>query len=168
MLPEAPLIRSLIELTNTSTAALYQFVQLAYQEKELTTNQKTYNIPWLVKVLSDQQFLENFLARLMCQILVLTVPSNNEILTPTKSVLLHQQLSVLLTLVSYSARISDHVHLNYAEEFRYYIFSQVISQKVPNEYPVRPNILTLVENVRQQVLDVKHNSRYPSQYITVL
>ncbi|XP_067127021.1 uncharacterized protein C12orf56-like isoform X2 [Centruroides vittatus] len=56
MLPEAPLIRSLIELTNTSTAALYQFVQLAYQEKELTTNQKTYNIPWRI-------FLQDLCAR---------------------------------------------------------------------------------------------------------
>lgn len=141
------------ELTNASTAVLYELILIAQQATWGGDEGQFLNVTWVVHFLNSRKAATfNFVERLLAQAMKLLLPSRDETLTPVEAVLLFQQFSVLQTLLQNSCVISVHVRDNYTEEFRYYIQSPHIVNKLPSHFPITRHVLHLIEQVLCHVL----------------
>ncbi|XP_038071062.1 uncharacterized protein C12orf56-like [Patiria miniata] len=141
------------DLTDASTTVLFELILIAHQANWGNTEGRFFNICWIIKVLESLQTTTfKFVERLISRAMRLLMPSSSEMLTPVQAVLLFQQFFVLQTLIQYSSAIAAHVRNNYTEEFRYYVRSPHIVNKLPQEYPITKVTLQLISEVLSHVL----------------
>ncbi|XP_070557497.1 uncharacterized protein C12orf56-like isoform X2 [Ptychodera flava] len=158
---DAEVAKLVQELTNASTAVLYELILIAHQANWGNLEGKFFNICWMMKVLDKLQSTEKFVERLIAQAMRLLSPSKNEVLTPAEAVLLHQQFFVLQTFIEYSSTTAVHIKTNYREEFRYYVQSPYIVKKLPQSYPISRLTLQLINEVLSFVLHRPTKLQYP-------
>ncbi|XP_022246734.1 uncharacterized protein C12orf56 homolog [Limulus polyphemus] len=118
-LREAPLIRSVVELTNACTGTMYQLILLVQQGKELVSRQCSFNLSWIVQLVASSKTSIAYMYRLMSQIIMRVFPEYQALITPIQCVLLYKHFYVLMTLITHSKRLAQHVRLTYLEEFRH-------------------------------------------------
>ncbi|XP_022081027.1 uncharacterized protein C12orf56 homolog isoform X2 [Acanthaster planci] len=141
------------ELTDASTAVLFELILIAHQANWGNSEGRFFNICWIIKVLESLQTTTyKFVERLISRAMRMLMPSSSEVLTPSQAVLLFQQFFVLQTLIQYSSSIAAHVRNNYTEEFRYYVRSPHIVNKLPQDYPITKVTLQLISEVLSHVL----------------
>ncbi|XP_033642541.1 uncharacterized protein C12orf56 homolog [Asterias rubens] len=141
------------ELTDASIAVLFELILIAHQSNWGNSEGRFFNICWLIKVLESLQTTTyKFVERLISRAMRFLMPSSTETLTPVQAVLLFQQFFVLQTLIQYSSPIAAHVRSNYTEEFRYYVRSPHIVNKLPTDYPITKITLRLISEVLSHVL----------------
>ncbi|PIK51742.1 hypothetical protein BSL78_11373 [Apostichopus japonicus] len=144
------------ELTNASTAVLYELILITQQATWGGEEGQFLNLGWLMQFLNSRKAVTfNFLERLLTQAMKLLLPSKDATLSPAQAVLLFQQFSVLRTLLQHSSIISVHIRSSYYEEFRYYVQSPHIVNKLPAAFPITRNTFQLIEEVLKHVLQSK-------------
>ncbi|XP_033121696.1 uncharacterized protein C12orf56-like isoform X2 [Anneissia japonica] len=143
------------EITNVSTAVTFELILIAHQANWGNDEGKFFNICWLVKVLDSFSTTEKFVERLLAQAMKLLLPSKDSVISPDDAVLLFQQFFVLQTFIEYSSSITSYIRNNYMEEFRYYVQSPHILEKLPVKYPIRRLTLQLIDEVLSCVLQKK-------------
>ncbi|XP_076304372.1 uncharacterized protein C12orf56-like [Tachypleus tridentatus] len=150
-LREAPLIRSVVELTNACTGTMYQLILLIQQGKELIYRQCSFSLSWMVQLVASSEASIAYMYRLMSQIIMTVFPEYQTPITPIQCVLLYKHFYVLMTLITHSKRLAQHMRLTYSEEFRYYIFSQELAKKIPENCPIRNVLLQLTDSVKNYI-----------------
>jgi hypothetical protein len=141
-LPEAELIRLLAEVTNTSTAILYELLLTLHK---LMQNNSALKLTKLLEGVA----MECHVRRCVTQLLGLLFPSAAHKLEPLEAVLVYQHFFVLKCLMENVTRVQDYVQEQFEEEFRYYICWSQVSRKLPDNYAVKQLLQQLVEGVHR-------------------
>ncbi|XP_023706663.2 uncharacterized protein C12orf56 isoform X2 [Cryptotermes secundus] len=141
-LPEAELIKMLAEVTNVSTAILYE---LLLTLQNMIQNKSALKLTKLL----DGVAMECHMKRSVSQLLGLLFPSPAHKLTPLEAVLVYQHVFVLKCLMESLSRVQDYVQEQFEEEFRYYVRWSRVSRKLPDSYPIKRLLQQLVDGVQQ-------------------
>ncbi len=142
------------EMTDFSTALLYELILIAHNANWGDQNGSFLNICWLMKILDELNTTEHFLERLVNETFRHILPTaQSDELTPEQSILVFQQFSVLQTFIEYSPRMTKFIRNNFYEEFKYYIQAPFILNKLPPSYPIAPYVIKLIEEVMSEVLE---------------
>ncbi|XP_021921008.1 uncharacterized protein C12orf56-like [Zootermopsis nevadensis] len=152
-LPEAELIRSLAEVTNVSTAILY----------ELLLTLRNNSAIKLSKLLEGLN-LECHLKRSVTQLLGLLFPSQPQKLKPLEAVLVYQHFFVLHSLMESISRARYYVREQFEEEFRYYAHWSRVGSKLPDGYPIKRLFQRLVEGVHRMASGGSKDKSAPSLF----
>ncbi|KAJ9577471.1 hypothetical protein L9F63_005972, partial [Diploptera punctata] len=136
------LIRLLAEVTNISTAILYELL--------LTLRNFVHNNPNLkINKLLEGVALECHLKRSVTQLLAMLFPPQAHRLKPLEAVLVYQHFYVLKCLMENLSRVRDYIQEQFQEEFRYYIHWSRVGRKLSDNYPIKRLLQQLVDGVHQ-------------------
>ncbi|ESO82600.1 hypothetical protein LOTGIDRAFT_223226 [Lottia gigantea] len=139
------------EYTRVSVTAVFELFLMARQASWAYTEDNFFNIGWMVRILEDYRTTERFVERVIKQVLHVIGPSQYEMLSPEESICLYQHLTVLLTFLEYSPRVTAFIYNTYREEFKYYIRHQQIAKKLPANFPITQMTLNVADSVINKV-----------------
>ncbi|XP_043218197.1 uncharacterized protein C12orf56-like isoform X2 [Amphibalanus amphitrite] len=141
-LPEAELIKLLAEVTNTCTGTLYELLQVLQHVDPSGAA--------LRQSLSAIN-LEHHLSAAVTQLLAFLYPARASTWSPGEAVLVYQHLIVLQTLTSSLPTTLAFIQRQFTEEFRYYVNPVVVGHKLPARYPIRHQLLHVMETLAKKI-----------------
>lgn len=146
------------EFTQVSLIAVFELFLMAQQANWGFSEGNFFNISWMVKTLEEIRTTEQFVDRVIQQMMKLISPSRSKELSPEEALVLYHQFSVLETFLQYSPRIKVFIRSNYSEEFKYFVQVPAVMKKLPQSYPLCNMITTLIEKV---IFRVRDSSGFP-------
>ncbi|XP_037070781.1 uncharacterized protein C12orf56-like [Pollicipes pollicipes] len=152
-LPEAELIKLLAEVTNTCSGTLYELLQVLHHvdPSGAALRQGLHKIN-----------LEQHLTVAVTQLLAFLYPARASTWSPSEAVLVYQHLIVLQTLVRQLPGTLSFIQRNFTEEFRYYVNTVVVGHKLPETYPIRHQLLQVMESLAKGIR-VRNCSAFSAQ-----
>lgn len=140
------------EYVRHATAVVFELVLIAQQSYWGTDEGSFLNVGWMVRALERHDASRYFTEKLIHQSLSLMQPSRGIVLSPLEAVLVFQQFTVLQTLINHSKHFAAHVRSRYREEFKYYIRTHTLAEKLPQLYPISHRALQLMGDVIARVV----------------
>ncbi|KAM5251395.1 uncharacterized protein C12orf56 homolog isoform 2-T6 [Hipposideros larvatus] len=121
---DAELQKLILEYTNTATALLYEILLVSQQV--------------------------TFVASIVKQV-VKGLSASFQLLSPSQTVLLYQQLFILKSCLQYSKTLAEYIRNDYSEEFRYFIHMPALEKRLPLCYPITQPTTQLFHEVLKLV-----------------
>ncbi|GFO21228.1 hypothetical protein PoB_004773300 [Plakobranchus ocellatus] len=144
------LARLKTDYTRTAISATFELFLVAKQAHADALPILT--ISGMVDLFNEKKAMEKFVDRLLSQVMELVSLSRFDLLTPTQAMIAFQMFSLLQTFLEYSKTIVNHIRNNYYEEFKYFIQAPAVSRKLPVQYPITANTISLIDQVVVRVL----------------
>ncbi|EDV29730.1 uncharacterized protein TRIADDRAFT_52430 [Trichoplax adhaerens] len=111
------------------------------------------NIWWLINFLeSKQEKSENFIKRITDAALEKLSNTGNEFLSPLEIAQLYQKFTILSTLIQNSKKFAEYIKCNYAEEFKYFVQTPLLQQKLLGKYPLSVPTYKLINTIMEFVV----------------
>lgn len=143
-LPEAELIRLFAEVTNASVTLLFEIL---FACQQVTTQTTPFSgVAVVCDVLAMSQSLDSFWSLFLTQCLTLMVSDDKIALRPHQVVLLYQYLYVLNTVIDNNHKLNSTLKVGYKEEFRYYVHADLVSARIPSDYPIKGALMQLLQD----------------------
>uniref|UniRef100_A0A671TDC3 Uncharacterized protein n=1 Tax=Sinocyclocheilus anshuiensis TaxID=1608454 RepID=A0A671TDC3_9TELE len=108
-------------------------------------------IGWVFRLLKPHPFLLPFVGY-QAQQVVLLLSGPQDPLSPSQAVLLYQRCRVLLACLQHSTCLSKYIRTGFKEEFRYYVKTSGLEDKLPHHYPISQPAQRLLSQLLSLVL----------------
>uniref|UniRef100_A0A672NX95 Uncharacterized protein n=1 Tax=Sinocyclocheilus grahami TaxID=75366 RepID=A0A672NX95_SINGR len=108
-------------------------------------------IGWVFRLLKPHPFLLPFVGY-QAQQVVLLLSGPQDPLSPSQAVLLYQRCRVLLACLQHSTCLSEYIRTGFKEEFRYYVKTSGLKDKLPHHYPISQPAQRLLSQLLNLIL----------------
>ncbi|KTF94724.1 hypothetical protein cypCar_00046398, partial [Cyprinus carpio] len=108
-------------------------------------------IGWVFRLLKPHPFLLPFVGY-QAQQVVLLLSGAQDALSPSQAVLLYQRCQVLLACLQHCTCLSKYIRTGFKEEFRYYVKTSGLEDKLPHHYPISQPAQRLLSQLLSLVL----------------
>ncbi|CAH1785043.1 unnamed protein product [Owenia fusiformis] len=140
------------EITENAVVVIFELILIA-KANWGGSGINFFNICWLVEQIEEEASqAEQLLNRVVNESMSLIAPNSISELSPKQAVILTRQFTILHTVVEYSKPLKHYVRENFREEFKYFIQSRIIHEKLPKRYPISQKCKELIQQVTSQVL----------------
>ncbi|KAF4114886.1 uncharacterized protein C12orf56 homolog [Onychostoma macrolepis] len=120
---------------DAASALLFEVVVFCQEASRTPALGHFLTIGWVFRLLKPHPFLLPFVGY-QAQQLVLVLSGPQDPLSPSQAVLLFQRCRVLLACLQHSACLSKYIRTGFKEEFRYYVKTSGLEDKLPHHYPI--------------------------------
>ncbi|XP_002661405.2 uncharacterized protein C12orf56 homolog isoform X1 [Danio rerio] len=137
---------------DAASALLFEVVVLCQEASRTPALGHFLTIGWVFRLLKPHPFLLPFVGYQAQQtVLVLSGPQFP--ISPSQAVLLYQRCCVLLACLQHSPCLSKYIRTGFKEEFRYYVKTADLEDKLPDHYPISQPAQRLLSQLLSVVLE---------------
>uniref|UniRef100_A0A671T113 Uncharacterized protein n=1 Tax=Sinocyclocheilus anshuiensis TaxID=1608454 RepID=A0A671T113_9TELE len=136
---------------DAASALLFELVVFCQEASRTPALGHFLTIGWVFRLLKPHPFLLPFVGY-QAQQLVLVLWGPQDPLSPSQAVLLFQRCRVLLACLQHSACLSKYIRTGFKEEFRYYVKTSGLEDRLPHHYPISQPAQNLLSQLLSLVL----------------
>ncbi|XP_016299735.1 uncharacterized protein C12orf56-like isoform X3 [Sinocyclocheilus anshuiensis] len=136
---------------DAASALLFEMVVLCQEASCTPALGHFLTIGWVFRLLKPHPFLLPFVGY-QAQQVVLLLSGPQDPLSPSQAVLLYQRCRVLLACLQHSTCLSKYIRTGFKEEFRYYVKTSGLEDKLPHHYPISQPAQRLLSQLLSLVL----------------
>ncbi|XP_016125809.1 uncharacterized protein C12orf56 homolog [Sinocyclocheilus grahami] len=136
---------------DAASALLFELVVFCQEASRTPALGHFLTIGWVFRLLKPHPFLLAFVGY-QAQQLVLVLWGPQDPLSPSQAVLLFQRCRVLLACLQHSACLSKYIRTGFKEEFRYYVKTSGLEDRLPHYYPISQPAQNLLSQLLSLVL----------------
>ncbi|XP_067282913.1 uncharacterized protein C12orf56 homolog [Pseudorasbora parva] len=136
---------------DAASALLFEVVVLCQEASRTTSLGHFLTIGWVFRLLKPHPFLLPFVGY-QAQQVVLVLSGPQCPVSPSQAVLLYQRCHVLLACLQHSTCLSKYIRTGFKEEFRYYVKTSGLEDKLPHHYPISQPAQRLLSQLLSLVL----------------
>ncbi|XP_043092265.1 uncharacterized protein C12orf56 homolog [Puntigrus tetrazona] len=136
---------------DAASVLLFEVVVFCQEASSTPALGRFLTIGWVFRLLKPHPFLFPFVGY-QAQQLVLVLSGPRDRLGPSQAVLLFQRCRVLLACLQHSTCLSKYIRTAFKEEFRYYVKTSGLEDKLPHHYPISQPAQHLLSQLLSLVL----------------
>ncbi|XP_059360768.1 uncharacterized protein C12orf56 homolog [Carassius carassius] len=136
---------------DAASALLFEVVVFCQEASRTPALGHFLTISWVFRLLKPHPFLLPFVGY-QAQQVVLLLSGAQDPLGPSQAVLLYQRCRVLLACLQNSTCLSKYIRTGFKEEFRYYVKTSGLEDKLPHHYPISQPAQRLLSQLLSLVL----------------
>ncbi|KAK9975650.1 hypothetical protein ABG768_020891 [Culter alburnus] len=136
---------------DAASALLFEVVVLCQEASRTPSLGHFLTIGWVFRLLKPHPFLLPFVGY-QAQQVVLVLSDPQYPVSPSQAVLLYQRFHVLLACLQHSTCLSKYIRTGFKEEFRYYVKTSGLEDKLPHHYPISQPAQRLLSQLLSLVL----------------
>ncbi|XP_026066240.1 uncharacterized protein C12orf56 [Carassius auratus] len=136
---------------DAASALLFEVVVFCQEASRTPALGHFLTISWVFRLLKPHPFLLPFVGY-QAQQVVLLLSGAQDPLGPSQAVLLYQRCRVLLACLQHSTCLSKYIRTGFKEEFRYYVKTSGLEDKLPHHYPISQPAQRLLSQLLSLVL----------------
>uniref|UniRef100_A0A8C1IWP2 Si:ch211-258f14.2 n=1 Tax=Cyprinus carpio TaxID=7962 RepID=A0A8C1IWP2_CYPCA len=136
---------------DAASALLFEVVVFCQEASRTPALGHFLTIGWVFRLLKPHPFLLPFVGY-QAQQVVLLLSGAQDALSPSQAVLLYQRCQVLLACLQHCTCLSKYIRTGFKEEFRYYVKTSGLEDKLPHHYPISQPAQRLLSQLLSLVL----------------